>query len=123
MSSSPQPPAKRRFRRRTLRVRVDYFAAGAMHCEWATTLGAGGMFIETEDAATVGTRLKVRFRLPHGAGVHEIEARVAWAMGSQGSDGSPAPSPGMGIEFTDGVAAAALARELEREPDETAERR
>jgi uncharacterized protein (TIGR02266 family) len=110
---------KRRFRRRTLRVRVDYVVAGAMRCEWATTLGAGGMFVETEDAPAVGTRLKVRFRLPSGANTHEIEGRVAWAMSPEGIDGSPAPSPGMGIEFADSVASAALARELEREPEAT----
>jgi uncharacterized protein (TIGR02266 family) len=119
VNAPAQPPAKRRFRRRTLRVRVDYAVAGTQRCEWATTLGAGGMFIETEDSPPVGTRLKVRFCLPSGAAPHEIEARVAWAMES-GSDGSLAPSPGMGIEFTDGVASAALARELEREPDEAA---
>jgi uncharacterized protein (TIGR02266 family) len=108
---------KRRFRRRTLRVRVDYSVGGAMRCEWATTLGAGGMFVETEDAPSVGTRVKVRFRLPSGGMPHEIEGRVAWAMSAEGSDGSPAPSPGIGIEFVDSVASAALARELEREPE------
>ncbi len=108
---------KRRFRRRTLRVRVDYQVAGAMRSEWATTLGAGGMFVETEDAPPVGTRVKLRFRLPSGGLTHEIEGRVAWAMAAAGVGGRPAPSPGMGIEFADSVASAALARELEREPE------
>jgi uncharacterized protein (TIGR02266 family) len=107
----------RRFRRRTVRVRVEIRTAGAARTEWATTLGAGGMFLETEDGLRVGTRLKLRFRLPGGATEHELEGQVAWEMTSHGANGSPAPSPGMGIEFTDPAATAALARELEHEPE------
>ncbi|HEU4427216.1 MAG TPA: PilZ domain-containing protein [Myxococcota bacterium] len=114
MSASSEPP-RRRYRRRTVRVRVDYQVDGAQRCEWATTLGAGGMFIETEQPARNGARLKVRFRLSAGSEQHEIEARVAWSIGAAGPDESLARSPGMGIEFTDAVASAALARELERD--------
>lgn len=107
----------RRFRRRTLRLRVELHVAGSVRSEWATTLGAGGLFLETEDALRVGSRLKLRFRLPGGERLHELEGRVAWAMRPQGSAGGPLPSPGMGIEFIDVAATAALAHELEREPD------
>ena len=97
----------RRFRRRTLRVLVEYFCEAGLCCDPATTLGAGGLFIETESPQREGARLKLRFRLPESQITHEIEGRVAWARrpGSQGS-------PGMGIEFTDRAAAARLAREL-----------
>jgi hypothetical protein len=64
----------------------------------------------------VGTRLKLRFRLPGGSATHELEGRVVWAMKAEGSEGNPVPSPGMGIEFTDAAATASLAHELEREP-------
>jgi uncharacterized protein (TIGR02266 family) len=97
-------------------VRVEIRTGGVVRTEWATTLGAGGMFLETEDALRVGTRLKLVFRLPGGDADHELEGRVAWEMTSHGTAGSPAPSPGMGIEFTDTAATADLARELEREP-------
>jgi uncharacterized protein (TIGR02266 family) len=107
----------RRFRRRTVRVRVEIRMAGVVRTEWATTLGAGGMFLETDDALRVGTRVKLCFRLPGGDAAHELEGRVAWAMAAQSADGSPAPSPGMGIEFNDPAATASLARELEREPE------
>jgi len=107
----------RRFRRRTVRVRVEMRTAGVVRTEWATTLGAGGMFLESEDALPVGTRLKLRFRLPGGAREHELEGRVAWQMTAQGADGNPVPSPGMGIEFTDPAATADLARELERDAE------
>jgi uncharacterized protein (TIGR02266 family) len=108
----------RRFRRRTLRVFVEYLADTGPCCDPATTLGAGGLFIETESPQREGTPLKLRFRLPDSPTTHEIEGRVAWARGPQ-APGSYAP--GMGIEFTDRNAAAALARELaaldEEEPE------
>ena len=115
MTDAAAPEVKRRFRRRTLRVRVVYRVADQTRCEWATTLGAGGMFIETEEPAPGGTRLKLTFRLPEGQHTHEIEGRVAWAMVAAVAEGSPTRTPGMGIEFTDAVACAALARELERD--------
>jgi Tfp pilus assembly protein PilZ len=75
------------------------------------------MFLETEDALRVGTRLRLRFCLPGGETLHELEGRVAWMMaGGRAAGGAPAPSPGMGIEFTDPVGASKLARELEHEP-------
>jgi Tfp pilus assembly protein PilZ len=114
--SASEPPM-RRFRRRTVRVRVDYAVDGEPRSEWATTLGAGGMFIETEEPTRAGARLKVRFALP-GNERHEIEARVVWAMAGAAAGSSPARATGIGVEFTDPVAAARLAHELERwEPD------
>lgn len=107
-----KPVAKRRFRRRTVRVLVDYTAGGEVHCEYATTLGAGGMFIESESPLPSGAQIKVRFRLPTAGTVHEIEARVAWTQAAD--DGSTRGAPGMGIEFTDAVATATLARSLEK---------
>lgn len=115
MSAPAEPPRRRQYRRRTVRVRVDYQVDGAMRSEWATTLGAGGMFIETEHPARNGARAKLRFRLSAQGAMHEIEGRVAWSIGAAAPDRGLARSPGMGIEFTDAVASAALARELERE--------
>jgi type IV pilus assembly protein PilZ len=105
---------RRRFRRVTVRLLVDFVAAGGVHCEYATTLGAGGLFIECEQPLAPGTRLKVRFRLPGAETLHEIEARVAWW---QPPGAHATRAPGMGVEFTDAVAIAALARALERLPE------
>ena len=107
------PVSHRRFRRRTLRVLVDYTTADGVHCEYGTTLGAGGLFIETEEPLATGAPLKVRFRLPDGERVHEIEGRVVWRQEAEAA-GSTLRAPGMGIEFTDAVAASRLARELQR---------
>ena len=100
----------RRHRRLTVRVTVDYADASGPCREIATTLGAGGLFIETETPASRGSVLKLCFRLAEGGAAHEIEGRVVWSrrpcdVGSY--------SAGMGISFTDRIAAARLARELE----------
>ena len=80
--------------------------------EYATTLGAGGLFIESEHPLPRGTRLKLAFSLPGRETRHEIEGRIVWAEGP--AETGPAPcSPGMGIQFTDRASVTALARDLE----------
>jgi Tfp pilus assembly protein PilZ len=76
----------------------------------ATTLGAGGLFIATDEPLDEGETLTVRFRLGSGAFRHEIRARVAWTNHPAGSRPG---ARGMGIEFADPKAAAQLAVELE----------
>jgi len=93
----------RRHRRRTVRVQVAYEAGGGVHKGVATTLGAGGLFLQTDQGLARGTELVARFRLHDGGALHEIDARVVWGQ----------PAGGCGLEFTDPVAAARLAHELE----------
>jgi len=97
-----------------VRVLVDFNASGVVRCEYATTLGAGGMFIETAEPLPVSTPIRVRFRLPQGPELHEIEGRVVW---HQRGDAGPAGerAAGMGIEFTQAACTASLARHLERD--------
>lgn len=104
----------RRFRRRTVRILVDYVSDQGVHCDYATTLGAGGLFIESELKLSPGTVVKLRFRLPESELLHEIEGRIAWLRGGDAESGSQAP--GMGVQFTDTAASASLARELEDLP-------
>lgn len=104
------PGRRRRFRRRTVRVLVEYSSAAGLCRDTATTLGCGGMFIESDRPLPAGSLLKVRFQLPGRPGQHEIEGQVVW---SRLPTGPPASAPGMGIEFIDRRAAAALAGELE----------
>ncbi len=104
-----QRPA-RRFRRRTVRVEVEYIGEAGARTETATTLGAGGLFIESESPPKPGSVLELRFRLPGSDICHEIRGRVVWAR-RPGDPGRHAP--GMGIQFTDKPATALLAHELE----------
>lgn len=90
---------------------------GATRSEWATTLGAGGIFVETDQLLRVGTHLELRFRVPFGDVLHRLGGRVAWVTPTTSSAPSPARSQGIGIEFRDAAATAQLARELERDAD------
>jgi Tfp pilus assembly protein PilZ len=93
-------------------VLVEYLSDAGLCCDTATTLGAGGLFIETDSPLPPASTLKLAFQLPGSEIRHEIEGRVTW---SQRSDPAAASrTPGMGIEFSDRVAAARLARELQQ---------
>jgi uncharacterized protein (TIGR02266 family) len=101
--------AARRYRRVTARVRVRFSDAEGEREEIATTLGAGGLFVSTDEPLPRGTQIKVHFSLFEGGRNHEIEARVVWAKGPS-DPGEYAP--GMGLEFKNPEAVARLAREL-----------
>ena len=88
----------RRYRRRTIRILVEYLCDSGPRTETATTLGAGGLFIESDNPPSEGSVLKVRFKVSPTGHSHEIEGCVAWSRGiSTGHVGTP----GMGIEFDD----------------------
>jgi Tfp pilus assembly protein PilZ len=90
---------------------VEYSSPRGLHRDPATTLGAGGLFIETESPLRERTPIKLCFQLPGAETRHEIEGRVVWRSDGP-DDGST--TPGMGIEFTDRRASNQLARELEQ---------
>ena len=100
----------RRHRRQTVRILVDYQSGDAVCCDYATTLGAGGLFIECEDALPPATLLKLRFRLPHSEELHELEGRVTWRREAHAGRSL---APGMGVQFGDSSARAKLARDLD----------
>jgi uncharacterized protein (TIGR02266 family) len=102
----------RRYRRQTVRILVDYHTERGVECDYATTLGAGGMFLQTERPLVPGTPIKVRFRLPGGEDLHEVEGRVVWYSGAP-EEGRPVQPAGAGVKFVDQPAIAKLARELE----------
>ena len=100
----------RRYRRRTVRIQIDYLSEEGPCRGSATTLGAGGLFIATEQALPRGCALRMRFRLPGSELRHEISGRVVWSN----PRGASSHTPGMGIAFTDREAMTILARELDR---------
>lgn len=107
------PKNTRKHRRMTVRILVDYQAQGGIHCDYATTLGAGGMFLQTDLAMTRGEIVKVRFRIPGGETLHELEARVTWYHAAREDQDGSVHTPGVGLQFTDPTLTAPLARELE----------
>ncbi len=109
-SQDEQNRSKRRFPRRTVRIEVEYDSPGTGAVrEYATTLGAGGLFIQSEAPLPRRTRIKLAFSLPGLTRRHEIEGRVVWMT----DPGHPGETPGMGIQFTNRTGAALLARDLE----------
>ena len=101
----------RRFRRQGLRVLVDDSCDGGIHCDYATSISAGGLFIETESNLPFDSSVKLRFRLPSGQELHEIQGRVCWS--NDPAEGTAQQAPGFGITFTSNDATNTLARELE----------
>jgi len=100
----------RRHRRRTVRVQVEYVTAFGRRSGTATTLGAGGLFVATDEPLDPDSRIALRFRLPGGARLHTLQGRVVWANPRTERETRNA---GMGIEFTEPAACVNLARELE----------
>ena len=68
----------------------------AAYRDFARMLGAGGMFVETENAPPVGSQVSMEFELPGLAGPIEIGAQVVWTRGALESGPS-----GMGLQFCD----------------------
>ena len=101
---------QRRTRRHQVRVFVDFETPTGMRCEYATTLGAEGMFIETEDPLPKGSAIQVQFRLPGGDRVHGLAGSV---VRTQEGDPLNSRAPGMGIRFDDEAGVARLATELD----------
>lgn len=94
----------------TVRLRAVYEHAGAVRNAVATTLGAGGLFVASEDPPPSGTTLRICFRVPGGTRDHALDARVVWTH----RPGDPgAQSHGMGLAFTNAADCVALAAELE----------
>jgi uncharacterized protein (TIGR02266 family) len=112
----PTPKNTRKHRRMTVRMLVDYQAMGGIHCDYATTLGAGGMFLQTELPLRRGDLVKVRFRVPGSELLHDLQARVTWHHEARSEPGGEVRTPGVGLQFVDQNATAELARELEDYP-------
>ncbi len=107
---SANAPAQRRWRRRTVRITVRWDAAGDEREDLATTLGAGGLFIDTPVPLPRDARLRVRFRLAHSSEEIDAPARVVFVH--RPAEGSGRGKPGMGIEFVESSVVSRLARLL-----------
>lgn len=109
--SDSERASGRKSRRHPLRILVDYVHEHRVHCEYATDLSKGGVFIETEAPLAPGTAVELRFRLPGTDHLHEIQGEVSWRRQPE-QDGVEAP--GMGVRFLEVSDAESLALGLER---------
>ncbi len=85
---------QRRSARAPLVVRVDYSTVEALFSEFTANINEGGLFIETERPAPVGTVVSLQFRLPGSEEPIKVDGRVVWTSPERPND-----VPGMGIEF------------------------
>jgi uncharacterized protein (TIGR02266 family) len=89
---------------------VEFLCRDGLRRETATTLGAGGLFVATDDPLPARETLELRFQLPGSRQRHEIPGRVVWRKRPEDPGDY---TPGMGVEFTDRAAIERLAKELE----------
>jgi uncharacterized protein (TIGR02266 family) len=75
-------------------IEVEYRTAGAFLVAYTSNLSKGGLFIETDHPAPIGTDLVLRFTIP-GAGPIEVRGSVAWVR----PEAMEGKNPGMGVEF------------------------
>ena len=112
---STSAPPLRRWRRRTVRLRVRWRDGETIREDFATTLGAGGLFVDTAEPPPRDTRLLVSFALGDSVEAIEAPARVVFVHEPAGAAGRG--KPGMGIEFTDASVVSRLARLLGDRPE------
>jgi type IV pilus assembly protein PilZ len=92
---------RRRYERTPLVVRVDYSTVDAFFSEFTSDVNEGGLFIETDSPAGLGTEVLLKFLLPGTDEPVKVVGRVVWT-----SHDRPSAVPGMGVEFGDLDAAA-----------------
>ena len=92
-ASNPASPTRRSARVHH-EVMVGVSSEAGMFSGWGTNLSVGGVFVNSQHAAPVGTRVQILLQLP-GHSECKLSGRVAWAQAS----GPGVDEPGMGIEF------------------------
>lgn len=91
---------RRRFKRVSLDVQVDYDCEGTFLFTYSMDVSASGLFIHSHNPHPPGTRLSLRFVMPGDAEPTVLQGKVVWSS-SDGDDPSAGSRSGMGIEFVD----------------------
>ncbi len=87
----------REFERADVRLQLNYRDAtgGNFLFEYSRNISKGGIFIETQHPATLGTMLTIQFQSPETDEQLEVEGEVVWVNSLDGDS----PNPGMGIQW------------------------
>ena len=94
----PDGRSTRRYERTSGRISVDYVIDGHPHSDYVVCLSAGGVFVESKDPQSPGTRITLQFRLPDRKEPFEVDGKVAWTNASDNPSDLQRP-PGMAIQF------------------------
>ena len=82
-------------KRLPVRVMVEYESVEDFLIDYTANISIGGMFIQTERPLAVGTRFRLRLRLPERSRPIETFGEVCWSM----TDNAHGTQRGMGIRF------------------------
>jgi type IV pilus assembly protein PilZ len=83
-------------RRLPIRVMVEYETTEDFLIDYTANVSIGGMFIKTSKPLTLGTRFRIRFRLPNRSKPIESYAIVRWSVSPEKAGCMEA---GMGVQF------------------------
>lgn len=89
---------RRQFERVLVDLEVDYSCEDTFLFAYITDISAMGIFVQTRNPETPGTRLNLRFSTPNGQRM-ELEGEVIWVNPYR--PGAANSNPGMGIQFVD----------------------
>jgi type IV pilus assembly protein PilZ len=81
-----------------IRVLVEYQSIDDFLADYTSNLSLGGMFIQTQQPLDLGTRFRLRLRVPGRPRPVETFGTVRWVVPD---DGTPGVIPGMGVQFDD----------------------
>ena len=80
-----------------IRVRVEYESMADFIDDYTSNISLGGMFVRSSSPLAIGTRFRLRFRLPGRERPIETYAFVRWISDAEEND----DHAGMGIQFDD----------------------
>ncbi len=85
-------------KRLPIRVLVEYESAEDFLIDYTANVSVGGMFIQTDEPLPVGSRFRLRFKVPDHSKIIETFGEVRWSVPP--AEAGPM-RPGMGIQFDD----------------------
>ena len=94
--SAPVGIERRTNKRLPIRVMVEYTSTEDFLIDYTANMSIGGMFLQTEEPLELGTRFRLRFRIPERNRPIETFGVVRWVVSPEESGPMV---PGMGVQF------------------------
>lgn len=98
MPGTSNPSDKRQAERLPIRMLVEYESSEDFLIDYTANMSIGGMFIQTGNPLPVGTRFRLRFRIPGRPDPVDTVGEVCWVLTP---DEAGCMQPGMGVRFED----------------------
>jgi uncharacterized protein (TIGR02266 family) len=98
-SAAFQSDERRQRRRLPIRIEVNYQTLDEFLQDFSANLSIGGIFIQTDEPLTEGTRFRLEFTLPGDERAISAVGVVCWVAAPEQVRGNRVP--GMGISFAE----------------------